>query len=63
MFIVGHGSVLCRTNVQTVWHVFMECPITYGINHRNYRDIIEIFDDENVHKNLLLISKALKLPI
>ena len=54
---------LCRTNVQTVWHVFMECPITIGINHRNYRDIKEIFDDEIIHKKLLLISKALKLTI
>ena len=54
---------VCRTNVQTVWHVFMECPITYGINNRSYRDIKEIFEDGNIHKKLLLISKALKLPI
>ena len=54
---------VCRTNVQTVWHVFMECPITCGINHRNHRDIKKIFNDENIHKKLLLISKALKLPI
>ena len=54
---------LCRTNVQTVWHVFMECLITYGVNHINYRDIKEIFDDENIHRKLLLISKALKLSI
>ena len=52
----------CGTNVQTVWHIFMECPITYGLNHRNYLNLNEIFGDKDLHIKLLSISKSLKIP-
>ena len=56
-------TCVCGLNVQSVWHIFMECPITVACCRRDYNNLREIFADDDVHKNILSISKALKLPI
>ena len=50
-------------DVQSVWHIFMECPLTVLCCPRDYNDLSDIFADENVHKYLLSISKVLKFQI
>ena len=54
---------VCEQAVQTIWHIFMECPLTNCIVQRNYRSLRNIFDDENVHKLLLTITRRLKIRI
>ena len=53
----------CKTGVQTVLHCFTECPITTPYILGNFTNLIDVFDDKNVHKNLLAINRKLKLPL
>ena len=53
----------CGLNVQTVWHIFSECPITRVIVPRDYNDLEEAFEDENLHCTLLRMAKKLKIQI
>ena len=53
----------CRESVQNIWHIFMECNMTIGIIRRNYTNLEEIFDDENIHLNLIKIANRLKIPL
>jgi hypothetical protein len=53
----------CGTGVQTVWHVFADCPYTRTIVHKDYENLNDIFQDENVHHILLSITKKLKVQI
>ena len=53
----------CGTGIQTVWHIFAECPKTRTIVQKNYENMHEIFEDENVHHVLLAITKELKIQI
>ena len=53
----------CRESVQNIWHIFMECNMTIGIIRRNYANLEEIFDDENIHINLIKIANRLKIPL
>ena len=53
----------CGTSIQTVWHIFAECPKTRTVVQRNYQNLNEIFEDENVHHVLLAITKELKIRI
>ena len=53
----------CGTGVQTVWHVFSECPLTRTIVQTNYSNLNEIFDDEDIHSLLLAVTKELKVQI
>ena len=54
----------CGDAVQSVWHIFAECPLTGPIlGQQNYTSMSDIFDDQDVHKKLLLICKALKIDI
>ena len=50
----------CGTNIQTVWHVFTECPLTLSLTDKIYLNLQAIFSDECVHKHLILITKKLK---
>ena len=52
----------CKQGVQTIWHCFMECTLTYGHIQGNYCDLESIFKDEDVCHKLLLICKILKVP-
>ena len=54
---------LCKSAVQNIWHVFMECTLTRGIITRNYNNLKEIFDDDNLHVKLINISTCLKIPL
>ena len=68
---IGHYSNIprenrmckCNRNVQTVWHIFSECPLTIECGRRDFNDLNELFLDQNVHHSLLAISKVLKIPI
>ena len=53
----------CGTSIQTVWHIFAECPKTRTVVEKNYGNMKEIFEDENVHNVLLAITKELKIQI
>ena len=53
----------CGTSIQTVWHIFAECPKTRTVVEKNYGNMKEIFEDENVHHVLLAITKELKIQI
>ena len=53
----------CKNGVQDIWHIFMQCPLTMGINRRNYSNLHDVFQDENAHRNLIKITKRLKVPI
>ena len=53
----------CGDSVQTIWHVFMQCSVTYSICRRNYQSLQEIFADENIHKVLLSITNKLRIQI
>ena len=53
----------CGGNVQTVWHVFSECPITRTIVPAEYGDLKEAFEDENLPSTLLKMAKKLKIQI
>ena len=54
---------ICGNDVQTIWHIFMQCPITYSLGYRNYHSLHELFADENVHSMLLVITNRLKIQI
>ena len=53
----------CGEGVQTVWHVFADCPETRDIVLKNYNNLKEVFEDESVHTVLLAISRRLKIKI
>ena len=53
----------CGNDIQTIWHIFSECPLTLSLVDRSYQNLQAIFLDENVHKHLLLITKKLNIPI
>ena len=54
----------CGVNVQTVLHIFTECQLTRSIaDHQTYANLKEVFDDNNIHRKLLLISNKLKISI
>ena len=53
----------CKLAVQNIWHVFMQCPSTRGVNSRNYESLKEIFEDNDIHSNLINICIRLKIPL
>ena len=53
----------CGTSVQTLWHVFSECPLTLPLIDTRYPNLQAIFLDEKVHQHLMRITKKLKIPI
>ena len=46
-----------------VWHVFAECRDTRDVVQKNYSNLKEVFDDENVYIMLLAISRRLKVKL
>ena len=55
---------LCKLGVQTIWHIFMDCPLTIGTVQRDkYKNLQDIFSDPLVHTYLGIIIKKLKIPI
>ena len=54
----------CGNGPQSVWHIFMECPLTQAlVDRRSYQDLSEIFADDDVHQKLLLICNTLRIDI
>ena len=53
----------CKNDIQTVWHIFMQCPLTLGINRRSFESLKDIFEDDNIHQNLIKIASRLKVPL
>ena len=52
----------CGTGVQTVWHLFQECPATREITgDQQYSSLEDVFKDVDVHRKLLLMCKELKI--
>ena len=43
----------CGLDVQTVWHIFKNCPITRTIAPKDYNNVKEALDDDNLHSTLL----------
>jgi hypothetical protein len=54
----------CGNSVQTVWHLFTECPLTVPlVDHHSYNNLSEVFGDDDVHRKLLKICSKLKIAI
>ena len=53
----------CGLSVQTIWHVFDNCPLTRDTIHKRYSSMKELFEDQDLHKLLFSISKVLKIRI
>ena len=54
----------CGNSVQSVWHLFTECPLTHPIvDHQSYSNLCEVFGDGDVHRKLLMICSKLKIAI
>ena len=53
----------CGNGVQTLWHVMAECRETRDIVQKNFNDLKEVFDDDNLHSTLLAITRKLKVKI
>ena len=53
----------CGLDVQTVWHIFKNCPITRTIAPKDYNNVKEAFDDDNLHSTLFAMAKKLKIQI
>ena len=54
----------CNRDVQTVWHIMHDCPLTRDLVHDyDFQDLHEIFAHENIHLLLLNVTKVLKIPL
>ena len=51
----------CGASVQTVLHIFTECQLTRAVIHHRYTSLSEIFDDPNLPKLLISITKLLRI--
>ena len=53
----------CDTGVQTVLHCFSECPLTRDILVGNYRNLFDVFQDENICILIHKICNRLKISV
>ena len=53
----------CGSGIQTIWHIFSECPLTEGRLATQFVNLNDIFQRKNVHHYLLTLTKILKIPI
>ena len=53
----------CGNGVQTVWHVMAECCETRDVVRKNFSDLREVFDDDNLPGTLLAVTRKLKVKI
>ena len=49
--------------VSTLWHIFKDCPITRVIIPKDYENLKEAFDDNNIHCTLCAMTRILKIQI
>ena len=59
----GNRLCSCGEGVQTVWHIFHECPLTTDINNANFENLQQVFQDKDIHKLLLTATRRLKIPL
>ena len=53
---------VCEAGVQTVWHLFVECPLTREvIGQQHYNCLADVFVDPDVHRKLLMICRELRI--
>ena len=53
----------CRIGIQSVWHIFKECPLTMHIHMNRFVDLSEVFNDAELITMLLRITSLLKVPV
>ena len=53
----------CGNRIQTASHVIAECCETRDIVRNWYRNLKEVFDDANIHRVLLAVTRRLKIRI
>ena len=53
----------CDTGVQTVLHCFSKCPLTQDILVGNYRNLFDVFQDENICILIHKICNRLKISV
>ena len=53
----------CGEDVQTIWHIINGCPLTADIANSNFENLQHLFQDEDIHKLLLVATKRLKIPL
>ena len=53
----------CKVGVQTVWHIFIDCPLTYPIHRRRFNNLHEVFEDHDIINLLLKITSLLKINV
>ena len=53
----------CLTSIQTVWHIFKECPLTVHIHQNRFDNLSEVFNDTQLVKLILRITSTLKILI
>ena len=53
----------CNSNVQTVWHIFNDCPLTRHVTGKIYSNISEVLNDAIFPKSILKIASILKFTI
>ena len=52
---------ICGGGVQTMWHIFAECQWTRFIVNKEYRNLKEVFQDENLLNLIFKITKKLNI--
>ena len=58
------NRVCCCGMVQSVWHLFTECPLTLQlVDHQRYNNLSDVFGDGDVHRKLLMMCSKLKIAI
>ena len=58
-----HSLAIEHVFVDPEWHVVVDCPLTRFVISKNYQNLQEICDDQEVQKVLFSITKVLKIPI
>ena len=54
---------ICNTGVQTIWHIFVDCPLTRDLlENYTINRIEDIFEIREVHTLLIKITRLLKIP-
>ena len=58
-FLANIDFAAVRENVQTIWHIFTECPLTsaiFSICH-GVQNLSDLFLEEKTYEHLLLLTK------
>ena len=53
----------CLTSIQTIWHIFKECPLTVHIHQNCFDNLSEVINDTQLVKLIFRITSTSKIPI